>query len=164
MLFNSRWLGTSRKAPCIPTECTLRLPNKSYMQGLCSPTASFVIKRVTAAIIIYVLDHMYSKHILMAQRPSLYQPLQFSDFGAIQQTYFRRLLSITDTVTTRETAVPVMMVVHFIWTAWSSFTFMHSIFASIFVAAGLDTPSDLRHKFPWPMGASMITKEVRKPK
>jgi hypothetical protein len=140
MMFNARWLGTTKQAPNVRSrEVRSDFPAKKHDTKNTPLSYLYLTKRSLSATTIYILNHLYHRHIL-TPHPALYTPLQLSDFSPPQQTYLRRVPSLT--ITARETLLRSLLVIHFIWHAWATLNFLHNFLAFIFVSLRLDDPND----------------------
>ncbi|CAF9917101.1 MAG: hypothetical protein ALECFALPRED_011038 [Alectoria fallacina] len=92
----------------------------------------FLLKRLTSAVIILLLNHCYTTTY------SLLLHLSYADFHSSKQSYLRSLRIVT----ARETAIRGWLVLHFVWSSWASLTATHDLLAFAHVAVGIDEPED----------------------
>ena len=92
----------------------------------------FLLKRLVSAVMILLLNQLYTITY------SLLLHLSYADFHPQKQAYFRRIASIT----ARETAIRCWLVIHFVWSSWSTFTATHDILAIAHVLLGIDEPEE----------------------
>ena len=92
----------------------------------------FLLKRLTSAVIILLLNHCYTTTY------SLLLHLSYADFHSSKQSYLRSLRIVT----ARETAIRGWLVLHFVWSSWASLTAIHDLLAFVHVAVGIDEPED----------------------
>ena len=92
----------------------------------------FLLRRLASAMIILLLDQAYT-----ITYSTLLQ-LTYADFDPSQQSYLRRIR----TITARETTIRSWLVFNFIWSSWAIFTATHNLLAFAFVALGIDDPED----------------------
>jgi len=162
MLFNSRWLDTSKQAPNIRMRKTILKSHIGVKWRLCPSLGdkitaiatgsvsenllqryAFLAARALSAFIIYSINRIYLHCILFKSYPNLYEPLHISDFSSVKQMYLRRFFVADGDLTIRETVLRTLLVFHFVWSAWATFTFLHDALAFIFVGIlGLDEPED----------------------
>ncbi|MCJ1344594.1 hypothetical protein MMC31_002797 [Peltigera leucophlebia] len=152
MVWNGRWLRTGEQGLNLgkdaPPDGTSFRENKRPMDlqrwtfpsekdAKFSRRRSFLLKRLCSVVTIYGLNRLYWK-LFLEPHPTVFQPLDFSDFLPSKESYFRRI----HTVTLRETIIRFGAVFHFVWSAWAVFTGAHDILAFLFVGIGLDEPDD----------------------
>ena len=97
-----------------------------------SERRTFLLKRLTSAVTILFLNHIYT-----TSYPLLLH-LSYADFHPSKQIYLRRIRLVT----ARETALRSWLVFHFVWSSWSMFTATHDLLAFAHVAIGIDEPED----------------------
>ena len=106
-----------------------RRPTSSFKDSGCR---TFLLKRLTSAVTIVVLNHAYTVTY------PLFLHLSYADFHPSKQIYIRRIRLGT----ARETALRSWLVFHFVWSSWSIFTATHDLLAFAHVAIGIDEPED----------------------
>lgn len=152
MMWNGRWLITGEKGLDLgkdsPHDSTSFREKKGPIEfdhwtfpsekgTKLSRRRSFLLKRLCSVAMIYALNRLYWK-LCFEPHPTIFQPLDFSDFMPSKESYFRRVRAVT----LRESIIRFGAVFHFVWSAWAVFTGVHDILAFLFVGIGLDEPDD----------------------
>jgi len=147
-LFNARRLGLDNQAPLSEASCSGQTTTDSYSNKSRSKASiysirgargtgisqrqRFLLARLFSAVAILGINHCYTQIF------HIFRPLDISDFVTSKQSHFRRVHEVTG----RETIVRSWLVIHFVWSAWATFTSLHDILAFIAVGIGLDEASE----------------------
>lgn len=151
MLFNARWLGTSRQAPDIKASAKIasdteneqrreeyaRDPSKKFRAMFRSPRAIFLRNRVISFVGTLIFEKIYSYSYLVLA-PKYGMQMDMMDFLPTKETYFRRL----GEVTLRETVMRAWIVTFFLFYSICLYNTIHDALAFIFVGTGFDNPED----------------------
>ncbi|KAG9240637.1 hypothetical protein BJ878DRAFT_277429 [Calycina marina] len=158
MLFNCRWLGTSRQAPDIHRDQLVATKEEEELNGepatitssslalevvrqlhsiLRTPRAVFLRNKALSLLTIYMINQVYW-YGMFELLHSLDMGLEGTDFLPSKVSYFRRI----HTVTLRETLVRVWLVCYWTFYSVGLYTGFHDVLAMFFVGIGLDTPQE----------------------
>lgn len=153
MLFNARWLGTSRQAPDVKgapkrdpisdIESEQRLeeyaadPSKKFRNMLRSPRAVFIRDRVISLIVTLIAEKIFS-YSYLDLAPKYGIEMDLMDFLPTKESYFRRITEVT----LRETIVRTWIVAFFLFYSICLYNTIHDGLAIIFVGTKFDDPED----------------------
>ena len=101
--------------------------------------ARFVLTRISKLLVYCMLSYVISAAIF----PTPFRPLTPSDFSPQKESFIRRLLLSSNTITVRETLLRLILGVHWIWIAYVLLQSSHHILAIIFVGIlRIDSPDE----------------------
>jgi len=133
MLFNSRWVGTTRQAPGIARRK--------------APRFSFMRNRILSFLAISAIDQLkpYALTFVLG-----FEPFKYNDSVLLKRTLPRFVLQFLNTELD-DPVFRIYLTVSTLWTSYGLFTRFHDLFAIVFVSMGLDQPED------WPALYGNIT-------
>ena len=153
MLFNARWLGTSRQAPDIKGSQTREIasdieseqrqeeyamdPSKRFRTMFRSPRAVFIRDRVISLVLTLIAEKAFS-YSYLELAPKYGLQMDIMDFLPTKESYFRRITEVT----LRETLVRSWMVTFFLFYSVCLYNTIHDALAIIFVGSKFDNPED----------------------
>lgn len=115
---NPRLIGTPREEGCTP---------RSFYG--CQSRAAFARVRL-AKLVIYWVSNQYLQPLFL---PGAFMPFEPSDFDYVRQTYFRRMLSEENLITTRETMLRATFAIFWAWQAYVMVDAAHTALSIVFV-------------------------------
>lgn len=153
MLFNARWLGTSRQAPGVQTTPKREIasdmdneqrreeyaadPSKKFRTMFRSPRAVFLRDRVISIVVTLIAEKAFSySYLVLAPKHGL--QMEMMDFLPTKETYWRRLSEVT----LRDTVIRTWLVTFFVFYSVCLYNTIHDALAIIFVATKFDEPED----------------------